>query len=116
MLVMEDSPPAPSVAIWECAGDGQDIDFCKSTCTRIVKQRLDRCYGAARVAPIGVPKDANKMYKVQTGFPRARYNLLLLQRNDPGHLQNSTSTLGASQRCISSHYIAACSLLYKVFL
>lgn len=102
MLVMELSPPAPNVAIAECAGDEQDIDFCKSTTIWIVRQRLDRCYGAARVASIGVPKDASKMYKVQTGllFPRARYKLLLLQRSEPGHLQNHTSTLGASQRCI----------------
>lgn len=48
MLVMELSPPARSTAIGQCAGDEQDILFCKSTAVRIVKLRLDRGYGAAR--------------------------------------------------------------------
>jgi hypothetical protein len=57
VLVMEESPPARRVAIWQCAGD-QAMDricslvcnFLHSTPIRIVNQRLDRCYGAARVA------------------------------------------------------------------
>jgi hypothetical protein len=85
VLLMEESPPARSVAIWECAGD-QAMNSPDRICS--LAWNFTSCrFGSSTNVWIGAtarhvwplshlywgPKDANKMYKVLTRFPRGNH-------------------------------------------
>ena len=106
---MKLSPPAPTIAIVECACDEQDILFYSALPVYIHPDRQPTFRSGRRCgtgALIGAPKDANQMYQAQGAI----IHLVLLLHKHP---RNDGSTLDARQRRRTCSHRTA-SLLYDL--